>query len=107
MALTPREKLLMALNHDDLEWFCTVLEDYKDSLNKFVDSRGKNFFHDLCRSLLLQERVREYFDAIIKVFHLSLKFNLLEWINAKALIDEDELSPLHYAIAFNKRVKFK
>ena len=98
--------MLAAIRKDDFEKFSLILTEFQDNLQKLEDSRGKNFFHDLCENTIQTERVQVYFHQIVKVINSQGKINYIEqFINKLALIDEDRLSPLHYAVICKKRVK--
>ena len=64
MAVTCRERMLAAIRKDDFEKFSLILTEFQDNLQKLEDSRGKNFFHDLCENTIQTERVQVYFHQI-------------------------------------------
>ena len=98
--------MLTAIRKDDFEKFSLILTEFQDNLHKLEDSRGKNFFHDLCEYTMNAERVEVYFFKFVKVISAQGKINYIEQvINKLALIDEDRISPLHYAVICKNRVK--
>lgn len=105
MAVTPREKLLSALQHDDLEWYKSVLNDYQSQLEIFIDSKGKNFFHDLCNSILYHDSLQNFFLSLHKSIQVSHNKTTSEYLNSRAKIDDDEYTPLHFAIVKQKKVR--
>ncbi|OMJ74304.1 hypothetical protein SteCoe_26791 [Stentor coeruleus] len=103
MAVTPREKLLSALQHDDLEWYNSILSDYQYQLEIFIDSKSKNFFHDLCNSILYHGRLQSFFLSLHKTIQASHNKTTSEYLNSRAKIDDDEYTPLHFAIVKQKK----
>jgi hypothetical protein len=85
MALTAREKLLNALQNYDLNRYHEVLIENQENLKKFVDSRGKNPFHDLCSFSVDFELFKGFFHLLKKVFNELVK----EFLNSLAYVDED------------------
>ena len=95
---------MMALREDDLDWFKTTLIENSHKLHLFTDSFGKNIFHEIASSILLENRLSLYVAETLNILRSTENIDMQEYLNSYAIIDEDEYTPIHIAIMKHKKV---
>lgn len=104
MSFKPRQKLLSALSHDDIDWYRSILQDTRCSIDQYKDANGLNIFHDISNSLLSQNKLINFFNAAAVAIRSFDSLNFSHFFNELAKFDEELYTPLHLAIVKRKKV---